>query len=126
MPATQAPRREELDKETIDNVLRLLSRRCRNEVELALDDHAELSITCKQEIQSALSGYDGQESRDSPPELPPQSVLVRHQSLIAGGALAVGVLVIVLRLFSRRCDGAARNKAKSKPKKQTSKKEKKK
>lgn len=67
--ACPTPRRD-----TVDQVLRLLSKRCRQEVrrpgwgsarshcstqvEAALDHRAELSIDCKQDIQTVLSGYD--------------------------------------------------------------------
>lgn len=92
-----------LDRDTLEHVLNLVSKRCRQEVEEALATPRELSISCKQDIQSVLLGYDDSTSSqgDPVPDFVEDSALLRHQTAISLTACALAFLVILFRAFRR-------------------------
>eukprot|EP00632_Arachnochrysis_sp_CCMP2950_P011178 CAMPEP_0185691014 /NCGR_PEP_ID=MMETSP1164-20130828/1514_1 /TAXON_ID=1104430 /ORGANISM="Chrysoreinhardia sp, Strain CCMP2950" /LENGTH=212 /DNA_ID=CAMNT_0028357637 /DNA_START=16 /DNA_END=654 /DNA_ORIENTATION=- len=110
-------RPEVLDRETVDAVLELLSPPCRSEVLAVLDDPdtPELTITCKQDIQTALSGYNQREPYDPVPEIPAETGLLRHQATVSISAVVVVVVVLAVRVLRHRAaDAAAHRSASSK------------
>lgn len=86
-----------LDRKTIVQVTGQLSKRCASEVEVALVDTVELTIGCKQEVQSVLSGLA---SADVIPDLKVPPIL-RHQTAISLSAIAIALLILVLRILFR-------------------------
>ena len=92
-------RPKELDAETMEAVLELLSKPCRREVE-ELGSDGELSLTCKQDIQTVLSGYNHKAPYEPVPELPEDPPIVKHQTSIATAAAAVVLCFVLFRCIS--------------------------
>lgn len=116
-----------MDRETIEAILRSVSYGCREEVEAALDEPAEISTACKQEIKTALAAHS-QATFETPPRATRQSggdqkvlgasmldiVTVNNALLVA--ACAIGVAIVYFgtgRLNSKRHKAG---KKKTKPK----------
>mmetsp|Transcript_12239 Transcript_12239/g.37740 ORF Transcript_12239/g.37740 Transcript_12239/m.37740 type:complete len:121 (+) Transcript_12239:131-493(+) len=106
--------KENLDTETIDNVMALLSAGCRRETDAALDTDAEPSLECKQEIQAALAGFSHELDPGELPKFEPEGRVVRHQQAIGYALLAVTALVVLFREYSRRRRSGSASKAKKK------------
>lgn len=91
-----------LDRDTLEQVLSLVSRRCRQEIEEALVSPRELSISCKQDVQNVFFGYDESSQGDPVPEILEESALLRYHTAISLSACLFALLVILFRGYRTR------------------------
>jgi hypothetical protein len=71
---------EGLNRETVEHLLKVVSPSCREEMTEALAEQSELSLECKEEIQSALRERDGSAARPAPPGANPATPVIDDRS----------------------------------------------